>query len=310
MISISNVVKQDFKPYIKNKQSPTHSYLRFNIKGDYVTEEFANTLKRVMIFYIPAYAFSVNKMKVSSNTSIHDNDYIKNRLSQIPIVNVNSDLFYLDPNDIPESNNYNEQITIKVKNPSQELMNVYIDRADIYVNNKKVGNKYENIGKILLFQLRHNQEMDCEMNSELGLGCNDDRFSAVSKAFYDEEEPGNILFTLESQGQFSEYDIVTKTCKNIIHKLNLLKTNPNITDDTIIFEEEDYTYTNIINYYLQKRVEYSGLSQPDRNIKKMIIKINSKNTKKDYLDSINEIISLFEDFSKECAKKLKYNPSK
>ena len=78
---VKELKKQPFKKY-------DGSELHLNITGNDVNHVIINTLRRAVLDLVPTYAFVAESIIIEENTSIFDNDELKNRLSGIPIFDV------------------------------------------------------------------------------------------------------------------------------------------------------------------------------------------------------------------------------
>ena len=68
----------------------TDSRLEFNIQGDNINHTIANTLRRVGTTNVPIYAFT--NVDINENTSIFNNNYLKLRLSNLPVLGITTDV--------------------------------------------------------------------------------------------------------------------------------------------------------------------------------------------------------------------------
>ena len=55
-----------------------------------ITFHYANMLRRVLKSYIPTYAFPINQIKITKNSSIVDNDQVRERLANMAIMYINN----------------------------------------------------------------------------------------------------------------------------------------------------------------------------------------------------------------------------
>jgi DNA-directed RNA polymerase subunit L len=330
-LNITNIKKQKYVPLIIEKNNkikgPHSSHLTLEFKGKDATDIFANTIRRIALDYIPTYAFSSKLIKITKNTSIFNNDMMKLRLSQLPILDTSIDIFSmprtkceniennLNNNDNNDNNDeMNIILHLNIKNNSDVLKNVTTSDMEYYENDKLIKNKYEKTGPILLIQLKPTEEFSCKMKGCLGVGIVNNIWSSVSNVYYDTDENKNLTLTLESQGQFDEYTILLKVCKYINSKLNelikditendKLKTN----DDTVelFFENENHTLGAILAYYLQnnKYITFAGYTKKDYMLEGIHIKIKGRSGKlmDDIHSSFNNVKELFVVFEKELKK--------
>ena len=61
------------------------NYLHLKFKGDSINHVLINSIRRVILEDIPGFAFDIDKISIKSNTSVYNNDYIKNRIENFPI---------------------------------------------------------------------------------------------------------------------------------------------------------------------------------------------------------------------------------
>lgn len=294
--------------------NPISSKLVLEFDGKDVTNVILNTLKRVSYDNIPTYAFTPGMINISENTSMFHNDYMRLRLSNLPIYDTPLDIYYLDPvywNNINYSDQQRpkhpseKQIEIAINSYNDTNFNKNITTNDIhYYEDGELINKYNKDAPILLIQLRPAEAFKCTMKAALGVGEVKNQWAAAGNVYYDdmttddivgefiEKKHNKTLFTIESLGQYDEYDIIVKGCNYIIKKLDDIKTDLNkkfITAQTpvsnqmiIILDGEDHTMGQILNYYFQDHPDiiFSGLTKPDNLVNSVSFKIVcSKNIK-------------------------------
>jgi DNA-directed RNA polymerase subunit L len=254
----------------------------------------ANTLRRIIQDDLPVYAFPPELIKIEQNTSTFSNDQMKDHLSQLPILNQECEISYLDPmywKDVDyknldrEKNKHEKTIDlyVNVHNISPEILNVTIDNAKIFIDGNQINMWQDYKEKPLLIQLKPDATFKCHMRSALGTA---ERNAIWSSGLAFPYEDGNkIIFTLESFGQMDEYTLLIKACEYINHKLSELKkhieknvTEGKLPNKKIIFielEDEDFTLGNIVNDLLQDHpnIIFSGIAKPDHLIKAIRIKV-------------------------------------
>lgn len=298
--------QKDFQPMIiKNKKIET-SYNSGKLillwEGKDLTTQFINTLRRVMLNRIPTYAFSDQRVIIYKNSSIFNNDYMKLRLSQLPIPNITSDIDYLDVktclnfDDKKEikivENEQTIELNINVCNKTASNINVTTDDITLYVNDKLIQNPYQKYGNILLIQLRSDQEFIAKMTASLNIGEKSDIWAAASNVFYDyDTEKNTCQMTICSQGQISELTILKKALKYIQLNVSNLekefqnyitkdKENENDNDNLYIFklphEYMDIGY--LLNDLLQNHnsIIFSGIFRENLFINTITIRFNTK----------------------------------
>lgn len=342
-IEIVDVKKKDFKPLKvirdnKNKISQIigghSSDLVISFKN--MDDVIANTLRRVVLDNIPTYAFIPKTIEIEKNTSIFNNDYMRHRLSLLPIFDVPSEIFYLDEQYWKDINyndpnrprhpddKYNLELHVNVHNDTTDILNVTTDHMVTIVNGETVKNKFSKSGPILIIQLKPDQEFICKMSSVLGINNQQESernkggimFSAAVNSYFEVTDDKITHLTLESQGQISEQEILVKACRLIKHKLTLLKNTISDkyntdkikkTDELLLeFNNESHTFGNLLNYALQnhKDVIRSGIMKPDQLRNFIIIKLKVKNNNpiEKIFDVIKELNNIFDNLEKKISK--------
>jgi hypothetical protein len=273
------------------------SQLVLEIKG--INSIIANTLRRIVHDDIPIYGFPSELIQIEQNTSIYNNDQIKDHLMQIPILNIDSGLFYLDPmywkdidyKDLNRNKHPKEktiELYVNIHNTTSENMFVTTDNAKIYINGEIIDMWKDYKHKPVLMELKPDTIFKCHMKSALGTGERNAIWSsglAFPYAEGNDDKPDKIVFTLESFGQINEYAILVKACDYIIYKLTELKKHIEklITEGKISskktlileLEDEDHTLGNVVNDVLQDHpnIIFSGVSKPDHLVKLIRLKI-------------------------------------
>jgi DNA-directed RNA polymerase subunit L len=270
------------------------SQLKLEISG--INSITANTLRRIIQDDLPIYAFPSELIKIEQNNTIFNNDQMKDHLSQLPILNQDSGISYLDPiywkdvdyKNLDREKHKNEKTIdfyVNIHNVSPEIMNVTTDHAKIFLDGEQIDMWKHYKEKPLLIQLKPDATFKCHMRSALGTGERNAIWSSGLAFPYEDEKENKIIFTLESFGQMDEYTLLIKSCEYINHKLSELKkhiekniTEGKIPNKKIIFielEDEDFTLGNVVNDLLQDHpnIIYAGVGKPDHLIKAIRIKI-------------------------------------
>lgn len=313
-IKIKELAKQKYDKY---KQSR----LVLDISGKDVNHVIVNTLRRVVLNDIPIYAFYDSHIEIKENVSVYDSDYMRERLSQLPIFNVKTDIDYLEDKywmheyvgeyaKHPKDKKHIE-LYINVENVSNENKNVTTDHIEYYENGKQIDNKYKSVSPILLINLRPKDKFVCKMVGVLGVGLKNNIFAGASTCFYDNyrednKESHKYKFTIESQGQMTEYELLKKACNTIIEKLEYLEDmikskyyGPKIKNSTslvITLDNENHTIGNLLNRTIQDSDgAMSGFSQPDMLEERIIIKIdsNTKDPLKPLFEAVHKLKQMF-----------------
>ena len=318
-----------------------HSYKPFNgfISSQLVLEItngtliIANTFRRVVHDDLPAYAFPPELIKIEQNTTTFNNDYMRDHLCNLPVVNLKNEIVYLDPKywkdidfkDLEREKHPDEQIIdlyVNIHNDTQNNMYITTDNAKIYLDGTLTDLYKHYTEKPLLIQLKPNMTFKCHMKSALCVG-EKNNIWASGIVFYEELENKKILLTIESFGQMGEYELLIKSCDYLNYKLtefyNYIKKEigkNNIPDQKILIleiDDEDHTFGMILNDYLQNHpnIIFSGVAKPDNLIRFIKITIECdnkfKNPTEPVLETIKTIIDIFNDIKNQINNLKKNN---
>lgn len=314
-INIEQVHKQEFDG-LQNGQ------LVLKINGNTVSPALVNTLRRLCYDYVPTYAFPNESITIEKNTSIFNNDYMRVRLSAITIPNIVNKIVYLedkywkdvnmgDPARIKHPDDTKIiDLYISGVNNTKDVMNVTTEHCKVFEDGNEIKDKFDTKFPCLIIQLRPNEIFHCKCTGILGIGKLHAVWYAAGNVFYETEDEKDYKFTIESQGQMDEYEILHKACRVLKERINVTKTlvKDQIHDtDTkkieIVLFNEDHTVGNIINDFLQnhKNVVFSGLSKPSLLIDKMIIKFVTKDNEpiKTFIETLDYVIDIFDNIQEQ-----------
>lgn len=307
-------IEETFKQEIDGLQS---SYLKLKIYGKSVGPVLINTLRRLCYDYIPTYAFPGETILIEKNTSIYTNDYMRERLSAITIPKILNSIYYLEDQywdgiTVGDSNRLKHPDDKKIldfyvngSNNTKDIMNVTTEHSKIYEDGVELKDKFDSKYPCLIIDLRPDQVFSCKCTAVLGIGKMNAIWYAAGNVFYDTKDEKEYDFTIESQGQMDEYEILHKACRVLKEKINYTKQlikehqhDTNSSKSEIILENEDHTLGGIINDQLQnhKNVVFSGLSKPSLLKDRMIIKFITKNNEpiETFVETLDHIINLFD----------------
>lgn len=286
---------------------PISSKLTLEFSGQDNANVLVNTLRRVVYDNIPNYAFPTDLIKISDNTTVFNNDYMKLRLSNLPVLNTELDIYFLDPvywsnveySDPKRPKHPSEkqiEIAINSYNDTNYIKNVTTNDIHYYEDGVEI-QKYNKDAPFLLIQLRPAQTFKCTMKAALGVGERDNIWAAAANAYYDDlttddikggliDNPNKrILFTVESQGQYDEYTLLIKACNFIVKKLDDIKQELNkkfsskeineSPEIIIVLDGEDHTMGQLLNYSFQNHndIIFSGVAKPDHLVNSIRFKI-------------------------------------
>lgn len=298
------------------------SELILTITGETVNNIILNTIRRTLYENIPIYAFDPHYMIIDKNTSYQNNDQLKLRLSMIPIVNIYSDLIWLDEMYWNKINYGNEE-----ELPSEQIVEFYINKTNesdlfqyvttddfkCFIDGKEVQNPYNKKYPYLITKLRHKEELICKITGKIRIGKVNTIWSPVYKTYYVYDE--NIFkLIIHSYGQLTEYELFNRACDNVIYQLNTFKilinkyinnydTNTDISNK-IEIKFNDKTIANLINNTLQehKLIKFSGIHIPTYLDNEVLINIecagNIKSLEKILHECVDTNINVFEELKK------------
>lgn len=330
-IKSQNFSKSTFKNDGTLEKGPKSSVLVLKIEDTF--EEFLNCIRRAILNHVPTYAFCRDNINITKNTTNINNDMLSLTISQLPIFDVETQVFYLkdkyynrqhasqNSNKIKQENtnikhkndtkNINMKIT--VKNNSNDVMYLTTKDVELYVNDK-LTNSYDKTDHILLIKMSPKSEIICSAQGVLGIGYNNDIWAAGT-CYYNENEDGSYNFTVKSCGQCTEQVLLKNVCKYVYKKLKDLSKlvskkfadaeHNDKTQYIIIFDDEDFTCLPVINYFIQndKNVVCSGITRERFDIDTVTLKIiiNNSNIGDIFNTAIGKCNDLFKKFESEIA---------
>ncbi len=314
--------------YFNKKSGIKPSELCLKFTGKDCNFKILSTLRRASQNNIPTYAFNIQNIDIQENTcTAFNNDYMKLRLSQLPIFDIKSDLSFLHPKYWKNINfadttreNHPEEKNIKIyinsHNNSNEIKPVTTKDIKVYIDDEQV-EMYDPKTPILIILLRPNDTFKCMMTSSLAVGENNTNYCACSNAWntYDDEikDNGDRIFKegqlfMKSRGGQSEYSILNKTCDYLVKKFTdiqvevdrRVKAKEIDSEDNnliLVLDEEDHTVGEILNYELQDLTIFSAVSKPDHNIRSVTLKIETDGKKKPHTFLIEACDILIDKFN-------------
>jgi DNA-directed RNA polymerase subunit L len=304
-------IKLEVKSYTPNKKF-TSSSLQLEFTGKDVYPKLINTLSRVAANGIPSYAFPPQLINIEQNTcAAYDNQYMQLRLSNLPIYDVPLDMFHLHDK-YWKNVNYGDlnreksplekdiKMYLNVHNNSDQIQHITTNDIKMYIDGEET-NKYNKEFPILLVKLRPNDSFKFNMTAALGIG----ELHAIWRAAVNSCAPyedDKYFLHLHSNGQETEFAILTKSCKHVIKRLEDIKiqiekmaNEREIKNDSklqLILDGEDHTMGEIINYELQSHPNLtSGVCKPDLLIKSVTFKLEAIEPSK-MIKSIVECIDI------------------
>lgn len=273
----------------ENEKELGFSRLNIHLKGENINHVITNSLKRIIQTDIPIFAF--NSFDITSNTSVFNNNYLKNHIKNIPVWGIENNFEeFIEEKKEENENEFSEntglinddidlnidknidfssinKLTMYVdfKNNTQEVVTVTTNDCKFYYKQEMINSPYKNAVQIV--KLQPGQEIKLSAKAELGNEELSEIFSATSACYFKENNENDYEFIVESIGQLSEKRIIELAIKKLKKKLtnfnqNLPKNNG--LEGTIIVDNEDHTLGNIISYGMQNHsaVQFCGYNTP------------------------------------------------
>ncbi len=304
------------------------SRLELKLKGEDIDHIITNSIKRIVQSDIPIFSFS--EINITDNTSIFNNNYVKDHVRNIPVWGIENNLEEYSKKEIIPEEDFSESkgiidddieltvdnqmdtsalnelnMYVEYKNNSKEIYAVTTNDAEFHYQEGLIKSPYYN--PIQLVKLQPGQEIKIDARAKLGTEEISGIFSATNVCFFIENEK-DYDFIIESRGQIKERRILLLALKILNKKLrhfydNLPKNKG--MEGTIIVENEDHTLGNIITKGMQNHssVQFCGYNTP-HPLKKEIhfhYKLNSGNIN----TIVKEVIIYYETIFNDLIEKIK-----
>ena len=318
--------KQDFD--ISIEETEVHKsdgldahWLSLVFRGADLNIKMVNALRRVSMTNIPSYAIPPELIKIETNTTTaFNNDYMRERISQLPVMGVDPEIYflhekhwhnvnYVDPKRDKHEKEGVVEYFINAHNNTANTISVTTNDLIMNVDGKQIS-PYSEKYPILIIKLRPNDRFKCHMKAAFGVGDRHVIWTAARNTYYDEildkneASTGAYKFTIEGNDQANEYELLIRSCKYLIKKVTDLKKNikQKMTSKEIIptkkinfkLEREDHTLGELINYEFQDHDDIirSGVSKPDHLVKAMLIKAASAGKVESPLEAMMECLTI------------------
>ena len=276
---------------------------------------FLNSIRRILMEYIPTYGFDRELIKFTKNTNYQNPDQLSLRLSLIPVLGVSTDLLFINDNrwkkvnyekaedEFPEEKQYD--VRIHVSNPYDKFKDVTTNDFNIFVNGVQIENPYNQKHPMLITRLRTGEEITCNMIAKIRLGILNNTWSPVYNTYFAKQEgtENDYKIVIHSYGQKSEKELFIQAIDVILYRLNniikpiILQNIENYDEKEIKFYIEDKSLANILTASMKNDpdVLFVGvkiISYLDPNVD-LIVKISDKADLKKiltkHIDNINKI---------------------
>jgi DNA-directed RNA polymerase subunit L len=302
----------------QNKCTSDYSNSNIKIELEGITFHYANMLRRVVKTYVPTYAFPVDQIKITKNSSIINNDQMRERLSNMPIMYINNNedtvkqfLEYYNGKS-PKENFFTMYVSYKNKTGKQTM--VTTDMAKFYYLGKEIKSPYKKA--FLLVKLNNNEEFECTCEARIGLNLEEKYpdpaiYDPVSACAYEQVEENKFIFKFESKQQFDEREILRRALSCLIMRLEYLNNlvnekvgaNENLKTEGILeIPNEDMTLGGILGYILQNHedVIFAGDTQPIISMRYIHIKYKCKtDISSIFNDCVDELIVSLKSIAKQ-----------
>jgi DNA-directed RNA polymerase subunit L len=259
------------------------NYLVLSFKGNDINHVIMNTLRRVIMELVPIYAFDKKDIDIKINTSIYNNDYMRLRLSQFPVIGIENefdtikrsanleyeanistfetkieDLSVLEAKEKEELTEKAENLTmyVNIKNiydgsekNADGVLSVTTDDEFVrfYYKGKQISSPYKQ--KLLIIKLKPGEEFNCTAVSTLNIGLKGANYMPNSVCTFSENENSTYNLNIESLKQLTEKEIIIRACAIIDIKLS------NFLDIIINKINEYKSEISVDNYNLENVVE-------------------------------------------------------
>lgn len=296
-----------------------NNFLEINLNGKDVNYQILNILRRITLRYIPIYAFDSDLTNIKKNNSVLNNDMLRLRLNNLPILLTNLDVNLNKEDNLNKINdlenkkfNYDDENSIimymNVKNTQDEIKHITTNDVEFKKNDGSIIESKKIYKRpILLISLRKDEEVVLTSKTSLNISLNDGKWLAVkTPCNYIENDENNYNMIIKSRRQITEKECLLRSVmiilnklknieENIVFEINKIKKKHNMKElyeGDILIQNEDSSYGNIITYYLQldKNVEFAGYKV--ESYLKMDIIISFKTLNVDIVKILNNVVEM------------------
>jgi DNA-directed RNA polymerase subunit L len=317
-------IKIKINKYEESVNNLNNNELSLYITGKDVNYTIVNTIRRLVMSSVPIYAFHQDDMKFDINTTIYNNDMLKDRFRNIPIFNIDNDESTTKLFDeletkkvgiIDKTNNLT--MFINIKNNKDTIYNVTTNEAIFYYKGAQINSPYKK--PILLVKLKKGQELKVTCIASLNIGKNDGIYNgSMAYHYYDDDAKDNKFeLVINSSRQLDEFELIIRGCRILNDKLdkleklillNLDKENDkNILNKGLLkIQDENATLGSIISYYLQdsKSMDFAGYQIPFLYMNEILLRYRTdgKDIKDILKKTFDHIKKIFTHIEKEVEK--------
>jgi DNA-directed RNA polymerase subunit L len=256
-----------------------------------------NTIRRVIFEKVPNYAFDPKNIKFLKNSSIYNNDLLKGRFSNLPVMGLANDdsVFneYLESNylwvinnernitdkektkididSIYENDTSIDTITdekiltmlcnVKHDDKKKQFLNVTTDLCEFFINDMKIPSPYKS--SLLLLKLRFGEEIEFSASSKMSIPYESPIYLIVENAFFVKNEDSYTFTVIPVNSSIKAKDILKRVIRIIEEMLKVVENMiESASEDTGSLEinNDKFTLAGLLTYYIQdhKDVTYAG----------------------------------------------------
>jgi len=232
-----------------------------------------NTLRRIIMQNVAGLAFTditVHKLK----TSLYDADYLKMRISNIPVHGCSDELYteyirgnqdWIVSNDPDgqtiEVRGYSMTCSVTNEDPSAGVIDVTTDHCAFSMGDRTIDNPYKI--PILIFQLKHTESISFTAHSTLGLPLTSAIFQPTTRCHFRVAEKGGYRFYIASRTDIGVDKIIRRALDVLQARVSFfisMSKDLDTSEGKIIFPHDRFTLPQLIVDYLQEHssIEFAG----------------------------------------------------
>lgn len=214
-----------------------------------------NTIRRITFQNVPIDSFDPLLIKFEKNTSIYHNDYLRKRISNLPVMGVKNDKKRFDsflktqfdfivnhvvpvddnaqkPDDEQaiydnvdaeqfKANNDSHNLTLYCHKIHDEktidIMNITTDDCKFTVDGKEISNPYK--VPLLICKLRYKEEIKFSAISKYSIAVESPLWNSISNCFFIEKAEGDYDFYIIEKGVLTAEEILERVKEIIVAKV-------------------------------------------------------------------------------------------
>jgi DNA-directed RNA polymerase subunit L len=232
------------------------NFLKFKLSGPDINYVIVNTLSRIGLSLLGSFSWNPEYITIEANTSIFNQDQMKLRISNIPIINsdyanpivpngpelvskciemeiqANTSIFSSKKDSLQELEEIetkkkellnNLHMYVEARNRTNDIMCVTTNEkfTSFFLNDKKIPNIY--LRETLIIKLKPGEDFICSAVADFNIPMFNSIYSPVSVFAHEEIDPNTFIITVESMRQLEEEEIVKRCCAIGIEKLESIQ---------------------------------------------------------------------------------------